>query len=77
MVDEDGFVVGMYDRDADAMLGFYCLKKPHELTLYSCLAVDDVDPAIAAVIVCVNDPVLPTVDAHGFDGSDDIDVNTV
>ena len=76
-IDEYSIVVCMYDRDADVVLSLCHLKELQKLTLYDCLAVDHVDPAIAAIVVSVNDPVLLTVEPSRLHGSDDIDVDAV
>ena len=50
---KDGVVISVYDGDAGAMLSFSFLKELSILTLDAILAVDDVNPPIAGVIVSV------------------------
>jgi hypothetical protein len=76
-INEYSIVVCMYDCDADAVLSLCYLKELQKLTLYNCLTVNYVNPAITAVVVSIDNLVLLTVKPSQLHGSNDIDVYAV
>lgn len=77
LVDKDGVIISVYNSHPDAVLGLYFAEKPEELALYGCLAVNSINPSVAAEIVSIKNLVLLTVVANRLEGSDDVHIDAM
>ena len=77
LVDKYSVIVDMYKGDLNVVLGLHTTYKVEKLTSGYLFSVSDVDPAMAAVVISIDDPVLLTVDTLGSHRSDDIDMNAM
>jgi hypothetical protein len=77
LIDKCSVVIEMADSDAYAVLCLHAIQKTDQSSWDNLFAVYDIDPSIACVVVCVDDPVLLSVEADRRKWTNNVDVNAV